>query len=291
MLQSGLNIKSLEISLPSTDSPNQAELAACLGAICAVIDDAGTSKDVVVPVKLRSNWQRVARLEGVSKRIRCGGGNLWRLSGLALMISMILLVSPKAKAADEPEQIALSKSPTQFHPPNSNTKRTFIKVGLSIRSTRVDLEALDGAEVRDAGNGAVMADLPPMSQWSINIDNAKNIAFQGKNLVEDFKIADGQIKSTITKVAYFPAAASTQLKRFMLPTHPDNIADGVNGYLVVPKGDVDANQVLVLNGKLYRGAIWLRPCLDALDGKSDTTGISAINIVDRSITKWCVHLK
>jgi stage II sporulation protein D len=288
MLHSGLNIKSLKTNLRPAQSRDEAEITACIAAVCAYLDAETAALEVEAqPEQLvNSNWQNIARLEaaGIKKKRLSVGGYIWRFSGLSVLVAFCLSLATPAFADDssfQPEQIASSKSAnTRFVPLQTSSKHTFIKVGLLIRASRVDIEALDGAEIRDARNGQVVASLPAQSQWSLNVDSAKSISFAGKTSnVDGARIPDGQPVPVISKVAYFPSAPRLDSNKFQLPQQlASDTADGVSGYIVVPENDKKGNQIVIVNGKLYRGAVWLKPC--AQDASSDTSGITAINIVD-----------
>lgn len=173
-------------------------------------------------------------------------------------------------------------SNSRYVPLQTSSRHTFIKVALAIKASRVDIEALDGAEIRDAGSGAMVASLPAQSQWTLNVDSSKNVSFNGKNNVDGAQLAGALPSpppSTISKVAYFPTAPRSDTNKFLLPSQSKaDTADGVSGYMVIPQTDKKGNQVVVVNGKLYRGALWLKPGLQ--DASSDSSGITVINIVD-----------
>ncbi len=286
MLQSVLNIKSLKQNVRTGESTDEAEVAACIAAVVAFVQAEvdGQSAESQSEESGSGNWQKVARLEAAGiKKKRSVQGNLWRFSGLAVMVAFCLSLAAPSFANEssfEPEQIAINKSSNpRFVPVQTASKHTYIKVGLLVRTNRVDIEALDGAEVRDARNGEVVASLPAQTQWTLNIGSAKSLSFTGKNNVDGAHIPDGQPTSTISKVAYFPSAPRPELNRFQLPEQlKTDAAEGVSGYIVVPEEDKKGNQVVAVNGKLYRGAVWLKPC--SQDGATETSGITAINIVD-----------
>lgn len=285
MLQSGLNIKSLKEDVRPTESRDEAEIVACMAAVRAYLDAEALELAVVPEESIGSRgWQNTARLEAAGiKKKRTITGNLWRFSGLSILVALCLSIASPSFANDSSlntDTIAVNKtSTTRYVPVQTPSKHTFIKVGLFVKASHVDIEALDGAEVRDANTGAVVASLPAQSQWSLNIDSTKNISFTGKNNVDGAQIANGQPPATISKVAYFPTAPRTDSNKFLLSQQSkSDTADGVSGYMVVPKNDKSGNQVVVVNGKLYRGAIWLKP--GAQDASSDSNGITAINIID-----------
>lgn len=309
MLLSGLNIKTLTESVRPAESKDESEIVACIAAVHAYLEierqelerAASASRTVTGP----NAWRRSALLEGagIKKELRnlpanskLSPGSLWRFSSLvtfgafslvsALLASNLCFALPAC--ADDlstsgdfaPEQIAVNKSSMQrFVPVQTPSKRTLIKVGLLVKVSRAEIEALDGAEVRDAGTGAMVASLPAQSQWYLGIDSARNISFTGKNNVEGVRLAGAPDQTTYSKVAYFPTAPRPEATKFLLPKQSGyDTAYGVSGYLVVPKDDKKGDQVISLNGKLYRGAIWLKP--GAQDAASDSSGITAINIVD-----------
>lgn len=318
MLQSGLNIKSIIEKVRSADLPDQAEVTACIAAVHAFLEAeaqesvlSGQSEHTAV----QNNWRDAARLEaaGIRKKV-VPRGNLWRLSGLSIVISVCLSLfrMPQACAAELPtgltnptssspdcivnrtnapalpagflaDKLALnSASDARYVPASSRSKHTLMKIGLAVKVSRVDIEALDGAEVRDASTGAMVATLPAQSQWTLNIDSAKNISFNGKNNVEAAQLGSSQPPpSTISKVAYFPTAPRPDSNKFLLPSQSaSDTADGVSGYMVVPRRDKKGNQVVVVNGRLYRGAVWLKPGAADSNSTGDAGGITAINIVD-----------
>ncbi|RTL42480.1 MAG: SpoIID/LytB domain-containing protein [Candidatus Melainabacteria bacterium] len=289
MLQSGLNTKSITETVRSSESRDEAEVTACIAAVRAYLDaeaqEAALASQSELPPATNS-WRNASRLEaaGIKKKLK-PTTNLWRFSGLsiALCIWISMFATAKSEAADLlPDTLALnSVSDARYVPAQTRSKHTLVKIGLAIKVSRVDIEALDGAQVRDASTGALVATLPAQSLWTLNIDSAKNISFTGKNNnVDGAQLASSQPPpSTISKVAYFPTAPRLDTNKFLLPSQSaSDTADGVSGYMVVPRNDKKGNQVVVVNGKLYRGAVWLKP--GAPDGASDAGGITVINIVD-----------
>ncbi|HEY9677305.1 MAG TPA: SpoIID/LytB domain-containing protein [Drouetiella sp.] len=291
MLQSDLNIKSLKESVRTAESKDEAELTAVIAAVHAYLAEEAAQNAAALAAQSSQKslpthgWLNAARLEAVGRRATGKlSQKLWRYGGLSALVAFCLAIgAPKSFADDatmDLNQIAVNKTSTQrFVPLQTASKHTFIKVGLLVKASRLDLEALDGAEVRDAVDGSVIATLPAQSQWALNIDSSKSIAFQGKTNVDGAVLANGAPPSRISKVAFLPNAPRIDTNKFQLPPQPGaDTADGVSGYIVVPKNDKSGNQVVVVNGKLYRGALWLKPCLQ--DAASDSNGITAINIVD-----------
>lgn len=289
MLQSGLNTKSITETVRSSESRDEAEVTACIAAVRAYLDaeaqEAALASQSELPPAPNS-WRNASRLEaaGIKKKLK-PTANLWRFSGLsiALCIWISMFATAKSEAADLlPDTLALNNvSDARYVPAQTRSKHTLVKIGLAIKVSRVDIEALDGAQVRDASTGALVATLPAQSLWTLNIDSAKNISFTGKNNnVDGAQLANSQPPpSTISKVAYFPTAPRLDTNKFLLPSQSaSDTADGVSGYMVVPRNDKKGNQVVVVNGKLYRGAVWLKP--GAPDGANDAGGITVINIVD-----------
>lgn len=294
MLQSGLNIKAITEKVRTTESRDDGEIAACIAAVRAYLDAEAQEIEATLQPGAevqKNSWQSAARLEAAGLKVKSQPvGNLWRFSGLSALVALCLSVmsatpSFSAELQTNPpvqmDQLALNKSGASTYAPlQTPSKHTFIKIGLAVKVSRVDIEALDGAEIRDAASGSMVATLPAQSQWTLNIDSAKDVSFSGKNNIDGALLAGSEPPpSTISKVAYFPTAPRSDTNKFLLPAQPkSDTADGVSGYMVIPKNDKKGNQVVVVNGKLYRGAIWLKPA--GQDASGDPSGITAINIID-----------
>lgn len=184
-----------------------------------------------------------------------------------------------------------------------------IRVALALNCARVELDAIDGAEIRQAPSGSRVAVLPARTSWSMRLEG-ESLAFINKanhRLTQFYKPSipvpqsnriahlayrsntDNPIhplpeqKMSITQVAYYPAAPPTAINVLRFPLGADGYSHGDNHkvsammpqYYVVPHSLAHDNTtgapVFACNGKLYRGSLWL---------KTGNNGLSAINIVE-----------
>jgi stage II sporulation protein D len=135
------------------------------------------------------------------------------------------------------------------------------------------VQAVDGAAIRDVRSGQLVANLNAQTEWLVSADAAKNLCLRGKTNSDLATTGDA---AATKPVAYFPSAPRLFYNQLKFDCR--SVADqSVNGYLVVPPNGSDS--VVGLNGKLYRGALWLKFVPATVDGKSVTT-LSAINIVE-----------
>jgi stage II sporulation protein D len=208
-----------------------------------------------------------------------------------------------APAAADPTIQALVQAANTLNPAFAN-KRTIIKIGLAFANTRLDIAAIDGAQVRDAVTGSMVANLAPSSRWDVVLQNSGRVtklAFLSKragdtqvppNVSSDpgSGIAYGE-SSKYKDVAFFPGARTTanyapssirlpiRLANDSSASYDPSQSSG-SGYIVSPRAG-DPNSVIVIGGKLYRGAIWLKPLpRQVAAGQYRAAAFDVINLVD-----------
>jgi len=277
MLKSGLNIKSAQISVQPPESHSDEEVAACIAAIYTIIDG---SQSQPLSDSQASNWLSSGRCHSAGRRANHLGGSTWRMSGLPVVL-LLMLVSLLSLPAGAQESEASDPAPTVcFNNANArpvvsdSDKHIYIKVGLCLGASKVQLEAIDGASIRDVRNGQLMANLTPRTEWQVSVDPAKHLCFKGKT---NSDLATAGDAAGLKPVAYFPSAPRLFYNQLKFDCKPAADDDSVNGYLVVPPNGTDS--VVGLNGKLYRGALWLKFTPAAVDGKP-VAALNAINIVE-----------
>jgi stage II sporulation protein D len=145
-----------------------------------------------------------------------------------------------------------------------------LKVGLVLGIKTVQIDAPDGATVVSLKTSEPVALLPPHSHWTVTSNGAEAIAFAGRSDHDFAKLATDDGGFRVKHVAYQPTVPMHSA--FSLPPQfSAALANNASGYVVVPSGANANEQLVACNGRVYRGAIWLRPTHDT---------VSAINIVD-----------
>ncbi len=92
-----------------------------------------------------------------------------------------------AAQADQSVQAA-----TQLNPAFLG-KKTIIKIGLSFGQSKIDLASIDGAQIRDAASGALVANLRPTSRWDlalVNSGRSSQLAITAKRQPENQIVAN-----------------------------------------------------------------------------------------------------
>jgi stage II sporulation protein D len=134
----------------------------------------------------------------------------------------------------------------------------------------------DGAFVASLTSGDPVASLPPHSQWAVNA-SASKISFTGRSGRDAARLAD-TTHNHIQNVAFLGGRSVPTYNSFYVP--PPQVSAGSassGGYLIFAPSTSDSDQHLIgVNGKLYRGAVWLRP--EHWD--NGTPALTAINILD-----------
>jgi len=200
----------------------------------------------------------------------------------------------------DPDLKTLVQDSTQFNPAVP-TKKTIIKIGLCFCNTRMDFAAIDGAEIHDAASGAFLAKLQPISRWDVAVHNSGKItqlALYNKQPGQEQPPANSEgmtsaaygESSKYRNVAFFPSPAPLPSQHCIrLPLRLLSLdalkpiaqcAPSSSGYIISPRTN-DTNAVLVVNGKLYRGSIWLRPVVRLIDNSQyRACAFDVINLVD-----------
>lgn len=183
-----------------------------------------------------------------------------------------------------------------------------IRVCLSSSLQKVDLDFPDGGSVYTVADGTLVGKIAPQSAWNLSLARSATkgnsaIVFNGKSSRD--KIAPA---STIAKVAFIPSTGSffgttSDSNQLVLPllapakkggvtassSSSSSVIDASQGYIAVPDQVTDpadgrepsSAPLIGVNGKLYRGAVVLRPTTKTdSSGISDTTGINLINVLD-----------
>ncbi|HEY9712306.1 MAG TPA: SpoIID/LytB domain-containing protein [Chroococcales cyanobacterium] len=307
-----LSIEQIEPT-DKTDSPtDETELVAAVQAVISFMDAemgerAGFSTEFG---GAPSRWQTVSRLESVGLS---PAKSVWRRSLgfgsclLAFLFTAILTCPPSLATAElegdeggststlidspEPDWQNMPKAaPPRLAPPAAAFKpapsyraripalppsaRTVLRVGLALGVSSVNIDAPDGATVQDVVSGDTVATLPARSQWSVKFAGGSQLAFTGRRAGDGAQLI-AQSSGKIKPAGYTPMAAPL-LRKFSLSQSGSAALTG--GYVIVPKAQPDGSgsQVVVLNGRLYRGSMWLKPT----SPQSDASPVSAINLVD-----------
>ncbi|HEY9683864.1 MAG TPA: SpoIID/LytB domain-containing protein [Oculatellaceae cyanobacterium] len=173
-------------------------------------------------------------------------------------------------------------------------KKTLIKIGLAFGNSRVDVAAIDGAQVRDAVSGVLVANFRPNSRWDIALVNngrfsqlALSVKAQSDTQLQASNTTYSE-SSKYKNVAYYPGVSANSIVNARLPLRfSDADLDGTvdanassAGYIISPRPD-DANAVISFNGKLYRGSLWLKPLPKPVGGgQFKAAAFDVINLLD-----------
>ena len=193
------------------------------------------------------------------------GGSLWSLVlALALSVNAAMAQTAIASIATRP---AVSQG---------KSIRVLLATG-----PRMELDFPDGASIYTLADGALVGRINPLSSWSMTLAASRPaLQLAARNNASKFDATANNFVS----VAFTPRTASPQVDRYCLPltasAGPDSDAlDASQGYLLVAgRAEADTARsnkevaLFALGGKLYRGALILRPTAN--------NGISAINVLD-----------
>jgi stage II sporulation protein D len=206
-----------------------------------------------------------------------------------------------APAAADPTIQALVQAANHLNPAFAN-RRTVLKIGLAFANAHIDIAAIDGAQVRDAMTGSMVANLAPSSKWDVLLQNSGRVtqlAFFNKRGGEAQVTPRGQDStpgiaygdSKYKDVAFYPGARATANyapSSIRLPlrlandsaSNYDPSQSSQSGYIISPKSG-DQNSVVAIAGKLYRGAVWLKPLPKLVAaGQYRAAAFDVINLVD-----------
>jgi len=287
--------------------PDDLEVAACMAAIAAYMSSSGrgtvarwqTEQDP--PERAISRWRTAALVDGVSggrvRQPKPGAWTSWK-AAFALLLLLLLcqtcvagaLAAEESYTAEDAGVIAAQPVPQELQQPvgevapliaaapavDDNQAQPpapiLIKVGLALANKSVQIDAPDGATVVSLKTGEPVAMLPPHSHWTVSANAAEAIAFTGRGDHDFAKLAGDDGGFRVKHVAYMPSGVVPMHSNFSLPPQFSAVlARNSSGYVVVPTGAGASEQLVACNGRVYRGAIWLRPTHDT---------VSAINIVD-----------
>jgi SpoIID/LytB domain protein len=287
--------------------PADAELAACMAAVAAIMSDRG---ETIEPRAVTTtNWYATSLIEGVRAgraNHRPAGWSAWKtVLGLALAL-LVNQVPAKAKAdsindltdVDHVPVIAhyragnsapvssdISASPVVAAVPQAclldsmcqslmQKNRVLMKVALCLGSRSVQVDVPDGAIVVSFSTTEKVAALPAHSRFNVTAASSSALAFSGKTNRDFGNISSDDDNSPVKNVAFLGGRAIPVRNSFNLPQSPGTPSQG-GGYVVIPGGADPGDQLVGVNGRLYRGAIWLRPISDGSGG----TAVQAINVV------------
>ena len=277
---------------PQLDDPEIAAGMAAIAAFMSSRDGGGFTRcETTGATPAVSRWRAAALADGVSagrgRQQKPGAWNCWKAALSLLLLALlynasfssVLAAGDSAEESDDTSvqqsvgdaTLIASNSPVtteQAQPPAP----VLIKVALALGNRSVQIDAPDGATVASLKTGDAVAVLPPHSRWAVSSSSTETIAFSGRGDHDFAKLASDGGGFRVKHVAYLPTAAPPLHNSFSLPPQfSAAFARNTAGYIVVPNGATVNEQLVACNGKLYRGAIWLRPAPDT---------VSAINIVD-----------
>jgi stage II sporulation protein D len=277
----------------------ETEVAAALSAVMAFIATADNAEEPQAKTAFSKTvgWKAASRLEAAGLARAMSGAtrskrSLWK----TFVVAAALLASgltgglkAKADTARDKDANDIAAAALQFS--GHGKQRTPIRVGLVLKAKGITFDAVDGARIINMMSGATVATLPAQSSWSLNIQGAGNLAVASRGNTPSLdKIAReaAQRGNNVRNVGYFPSRIQPLRGDLKLPTGLDALAPSAlpvrasNGYLVVPGQGGNDDDLVALNGKLYRGCLWIRPTADApaAGTKQPEPSVSVINILD-----------
>ncbi|MBX9694111.1 MAG: SpoIID/LytB domain-containing protein [Cyanobacteria bacterium] len=182
---------------------------------------------------------------------------------------------------------------------SSRQSKKIIRVALSENVSRAAIETPDGATVYETERGELVAILSPSSKWKLAcgpssivlnpqrpIDSLL-IAKDSKSLagLEDVVFQSPLPLSPQTDSATKLPPAFTQMLKVVNKPKPGDLTGSAtipateSGLVIVPGANGDrqnSRSLFSVNGKMYRGSLWVRPTVS----KNPTPSISTINLIE-----------
>lgn len=187
-------------------------------------------------------------------------------------------IAPDRFSGSEENTVALSRPIANTYDDDDDEptigSRTKIRIGLALGQKTISIDAPDGASVAQASTGAPIAVLPPQTRWSLTPTPSGTIAFRPRTAQDPVRLATDN--SSPQPAAFTPdVLPPLNASKVRIPSDLVVAAGQLGGYLVVPNGNDPDEQVLTLNGKLYRGALLIRGVPTA-----SGTVLNVINVLD-----------
>jgi SpoIID/LytB domain protein len=308
--------------------PDQVEIAAAVSAVVAYMQTDSTDHSpsaAILSGTAGGGWQAAAKLEASGNRRltappSANSAALWRMTPLILLAALWLMTTNPAQAqkldswsgssadaeegqgrdnqTQDPAKVAMGGDKNGFRPSVAlSSGKTMMRIGLVLNSPSAEIIALDGAQIRDARTGSLVATLPANSQWSVDLKGTQanlQLALAGRRrgdwLGNDTGYGGGRVKN----VAYLSGRAAPMASQLRLPLRlsagtlsagNDNVAGPqLTSYVLTPPGEDQSAGVIAVNGKVYRGSIWLTPVMKAPIAQAQpidrTPGFNVINLID-----------
>lgn len=187
----------------------------------------------------------------------------------------------------------------------NNNGRTLMRIGVVIGGTSAAVDVPDGAQVYSLRTGDAVATLSSQSRWSISA-SSQAISFEGRRPrdLATLPIAERSLRNVAFVPSIPPLRHNFALPSIALPFNKRSAAtsapatedesgqsftasvlgsssdqpteqSGESGYVIAPNGEDPGEHLVSVNGRTYRGCLWLRP---AVSGGNAT--ISVINVLD-----------
>jgi stage II sporulation protein D len=146
-------------------------------------------------------------------------------------------------------------------------QKHLIRVALALNVPTFELVCLDGAQIIDASSGEMIAALPPQSRWSAGSAN-QALVFRPKQssrqaLARWAQENSRQDQSELRTVAYYqPIAPNIDYDRGLdshIVSLPLSGSVSQSGYFVKPLNSGNQEGVVGLNGRFFRGALFIQP--------------------------------
>lgn len=169
--------------------------------------------------------------------------------------------------------------------PGGNAMPAIVRVALANNVSAAAIALPDGATLKDANSGRVLAELPPQSSWQVAVrapGGYRQLCFAGKT--------SGSVRAQVMiaarnhyrNVGFVSGVAPTNLvalpvsraPQFWLPLERNSEASsGERSYVLVPPSE----GTIGLSGKLYRGSLVLRPTVESTPSATSSYAHNARN--------------
>jgi stage II sporulation protein D len=313
----------------SSAQPDEVEIAAAVSAVVAYMQTDSIGQRASGPTvsgTAGGGWRAAARLEGSGSRRLIAPPSakaevLWRLTPLILLAALWMMTTNSAWAQkldswadasadseagqsrdssseDHLDRVAMSADKKGFTPASDLTSgKTMLRIGLVLNSASAEIVALDGAQIRDAKTGSLVATLPANSQWSVDLKGTPGnlqLAFAGRRRGDLVGSDTGYGGTRMRNVAYLSGRSVPMASQLRLPLRlsaSGQVAGNDMGprpqltsYVLTPPGEDQSAGVIAVNGKVYRGSIWLTPSTKTAIAQAQpidrTPAFNVVNLID-----------
>jgi SpoIID/LytB domain protein len=326
MVISSVKVQFANRGLPS--EPDEVEIAAAVSAVVAYMQTSDCGHDSTTGCASSTTgggWLAAAKLEGsgygrLKAPLSANGFALWRLTTFTFLAAFWLITANSAQAQNldswaaasqqtqdeqskdsqnqDPAKVAMKQDKNVFTPKSGLAPgKMMMRIGLALNCPSAEIVALDGAQVRDAKTGSLVATLPANSQWTVDLKGTPanlQLAFVGRRHSDMLGNDTGYGGGRMRNVAYLSGRAIPMASQLRLPLRisagsPSEASDSSHGpqltsYVLTPPGEDQSAGVIAVNGKVFRGTIWLMPVNKTTIAQAQpidrTPAFNVVNLVD-----------